>query len=70
MSKVYDGYGYENDWTALGAMVWFDGPYGDRLYGEIIRTSSNPDYYHVWVDGRRYEVSLNQDRMSRNRDPD
>ncbi len=69
MSKFYDGYGYENDWLALGSMVWFDGPYGDRLFGEIVRTSSNPDYYHVMVDERRYEVSLNCDRMSKRENP-
>lgn len=65
MSRLYQGYGYENDWTALGSMVWFDGPDGDRLHGEIVRTSSNADYYHVMVNGRRYEVSLNGDNMSR-----
>lgn len=69
MSRVYSGYGYENDWTALGCMVWFDGPYGERLYGEIVRTSSNADYYHVMVNGTRYEVFLNQDRMWKEREP-
>lgn len=71
MSREYAGYGYENDWLALGCMVWFDGPHGDRLYGEIVRTSSNPTYFHVMVadfDGRsrkRYEVDLHQDNMSK-----
>lgn len=69
MSRLYDGPDYENNWTRLGAMVWFDGPYGDRMYGEIVRTSSNPDYYHVMVQGERYEVSLNGDHMSRDVDP-
>jgi hypothetical protein len=55
------------DWCALGAKVWFDGPDGERLFGEIIRTSSNPDYFHVEVDGHRYEVSLNDDHMSSRR---
>lgn len=64
MSKLYTGFDY--NWCALGRMVWFDAPWGDgdRLYGEIVRTSSNCDYYHVEVDGERYEVSLNQDNMS------
>ena len=35
---------------------------------EIVRTSSNPDYFHVMVNGQRYEVWLNKDRMSRERD--
>lgn len=69
MSNLYRGYGYENDWLALGRMVWFDGPYGDRLYGEIIRTSSNPTYFHIWCDGQRYEVDMHQDHMSRERTP-
>lgn len=68
MSKFYEGPDYENDWMALGRFVWFDGPYGDRLYGEIVRTSSNPSYFHVWVDGKRYEVDSNQDRMSQRRE--
>lgn len=69
MSKRYDGYDYENDWTRLGAFVWFDGPDGEeRLHGEIVRTSSNADYYHVMSGGVRYEVSLNRDRMSREKD--
>ena len=66
MSKLYSGYDYENNWLRLGAFVWFDAPYdGGRLFGEIVRTSSNPTYFHVMVDGQRYEVDLHQDRMSR-----
>lgn len=68
MSRIYQGYDYD-DWCALGAKVYFDGPGGERLRGEIIRTSSNPDYFHVEVGGLRYEVSLNGDRMSKRRDP-
>ena len=48
----------------LGDQVEFDGPYGERLTGEIVRTSSNPCYFHVEVCGHRYEVDLHQDNMS------
>lgn len=65
MSNLYRGPHYENDWLALGSTVWFDGPDGVRLNGEIIRTSSNPSYFHVWCNGQRYEVDLHQDNMSR-----
>jgi hypothetical protein len=69
MSKLYDGPDYENNWLALGCAVWFDGPDGDRLCGEIVRTSSNPSYFHIWANGQRYEVDLNQDRMSKEKEP-
>lgn len=64
MSRIVDD--EPGAWCCLGRFVWFDN-YGSRLYGEIVRTSSNPDYFHVEVDGRRYEVSLNGDRMSSSR---
>jgi hypothetical protein len=69
MSNLYRGYDYENNWLALGSMVWFDGPDGDRLHGEIVRTSSNAAYFHIWCNGQRYEVDLHQDRMSKEREP-
>jgi hypothetical protein len=65
MSNLYRGYDYENNWLSLGSIVWFDGPYGERLRGEIVRTSSNPTYFHVWCNGKRYEVDLHQDNMSK-----
>ena len=37
--------------------------YNQRLIGEIVRVSSNPTYFHVEVDGERYEVDLFQDEM-------
>ena len=67
MSRRMSRHEYEN-WTAIGAWVWFDGPDGERLHGEIVRTSSNGDYYHVLVDNDRYEVSLNRDNMGKTRD--
>jgi hypothetical protein len=57
------------EWLELGRTVWFDGPGGERLCGEIVRTSSNPTYFHVEVDGTRYEVDLHNDRMSQHREP-
>lgn len=53
---------YRNYW-ALGSRVEFDHD-GERLQGEIVRTSSNPTYFHVEVNGRRYEVDLREDNMS------
>lgn len=54
---------YRN-WWALGSTVTFDAPYdGGRMTGKIVRTSSNPAYFHVEVDGVRYEVDLNRDSM-------
>jgi len=49
----------------LGDMVWFDGPYGDRLYGEVVRVYNARDDYHVEVDGHRYSVHRSSDNMSR-----
>ena len=63
MSKRYDPSIDRDNWYSLGSTVEFDGPYGTRMRGEIVRSSSNPDYYHVQVDGVRYEVSLNGDNM-------
>lgn len=67
MSKKLSRFEWRDRWQ-LGDMVWFDAPYGDRLYGEIVRTSSNPTYFHVEVDGERHEVDLHQDRMSYERE--
>jgi len=50
-------------WLRLGAFVLFDGPDGNRLYGKIVRTSSNPTYFHVESGGDRYEVDLHEDNM-------
>lgn len=67
MSNLYQGPDYENDWIAIGRYVWFDGPHGERMHGEIVRTSSNPTYFHVMVDGQRYEVDLHADNVSRDK---
>ena len=64
MSKEYDASRDYRNWWNLGGIVEFDGPYGERLRGEIVRVSSNPDYFHVEVRGQRYEVSLNNDNMN------
>lgn len=64
MSRVFDD---PSAWLELGSWVWFDAPgwhHRVRLYGEIVRTSSNPAYFHVEVDGTRYEVDLHRDHMS------
>jgi hypothetical protein len=63
MSKRYNPASDHRNWWALGSTVTFDGPYGDRLTGEIVRTSANPTSFHVEVDGVRYEVDLRNDNM-------
>jgi hypothetical protein len=47
MSRVYDRSEDYDNWWNLGAIVEFDGPYGERLRGTVVRTSSNPSYFHV-----------------------
>lgn len=54
MSKLYRPQDDYRNWWTLGSTVEFDGPYGERLRGEIVRTSSNPTYVHVEVNGRIY----------------
>lgn len=61
MSRILNEFSWPPE---LGDTVWFDGPHGDRIRGEVVRTSSNPDYYHVESGGHRFEVSLNRDKMS------
>ena len=63
MSNVYDPSADYRNWHNLGGIVEFDSPWGERLRGEIVRTSSNPCYFHVEVDGVRYEVDSQSDNM-------
>lgn len=63
MSNRYDARRDFRNWWNLGGVVEFDGPDGDRLRGEIVRVSSNPDYLHVEVDGERYEVFHSADNV-------
>lgn len=64
MSREYEPSRDYRNWWNLGGIVEFDGPYEmGRLRGEIVRVSSNPDYFHVEVRGHRYEVSLRRDNM-------
>jgi hypothetical protein len=66
MSRQLSTFEWRDRWQ-LGDTVWFDTPYG-RVRGEIVRTSSNPTYFHVEVDGERHEVDLHADRMSYERE--
>lgn len=52
----------DHEYWQLGDRVSFD-YYGSHLYGKIVRTSSNPTYFHIEVDGERYEADLYQDDM-------
>ncbi|MHC2481596.1 hypothetical protein [Rhizobium leguminosarum] len=63
MSRLYRPQDDYDNWWALGSIVEFNDPYGERLRGRIVRTSSNPTYFHVEVRGRRYEVDLHEDNM-------
>jgi hypothetical protein len=63
MSREYDPSSDYRNWGNLGGIVEFDGPGGERLRGEIVRVSSNPCYFHVEVNGTRYEVWSQHDNM-------
>jgi hypothetical protein len=63
VSRAYDASEDYRNWWNLGGIVEFDGPHGGRLRGEIVRVSSNPGYFHVEVDGRRYEVFTATDNI-------
>lgn len=63
MSSRYRASDDHNNWWTLGSTVEFDGPEGQRLRGEIVRTSSNPTYLHVYANGRRYETDIVTDNM-------
>jgi hypothetical protein len=64
MSNIYRPQGDYRNWWQLGQTVEFDGPYGERLTGTLVRTSSNPTYIHVEVNGRRYEADIVDDNAS------
>lgn len=64
MSNIYERRNDYRNWWNLGGIVEFDGPDGERLQGEIVRTSSNPAYYHVEVNGIVYEVWSTTDNMT------
>jgi hypothetical protein len=69
MSRLLGVTDWRERWQ-LGDEVWFDAPYGGgRLKGEIVRTSSNPAYFHVEAGGERYEVDMHRDRMSYQEEP-
>ena len=61
MSEIYNPSDDYRNWWALGSTVQFDGPDGERLEGEIVRVSSNPSYLHVFAQGQRYAIDVNQD---------
>ncbi len=62
MSNRYDpSRDYRNYWN-LGSTVCFDGPYGQRLTGKLVRVGAGT-YVHVEVDGVRYEADIRDDNM-------
>lgn len=63
MSRRYDPSEDYRNWWTLGSTVRFDGPYGERLTGEIVRTYCNATSFHVLSGGVRYEVDIHQDNM-------
>lgn len=57
MSRALDEHEYrEAGVFALGEQVEFDGPYGERLVGEVVRVYNSRTLYHVEVRDKRYEV--------------
>lgn len=63
MSQRYDASSDYRNWWALGSTVEFDGPYGERLTGELVRTCAGT-YCHVLVNGERYEADIHDDNMT------
>lgn len=56
---------YDDGSFALGDRVSFNGPYGGRLTGEVVRVYNSRIVYHVEVDGERYQVRTDSDDMRR-----
>jgi hypothetical protein len=68
MSRLVDRHEYDDGTFELGDRVSFVGPYGERLYGEVVRVYNTRVLYHVEVDGQRYEVRVdggNEDDLRR-----
>lgn len=63
MSTRYDPSSDYRNWWTLGSTVEFDGPYGERLRGELVRTCAGT-YVQVLVDGIRYEADIRDDNMT------
>lgn len=65
MSTAYDPRSdHRNLIPWLDDTVEFDGPYGEHMTGEVVRASSG-QFYHVMVDGVRYEVDSLADNMEK-----
>lgn len=64
MSRIADRSSYSTDFQ-LGDRVSFDGPYGGRLTGEVVRVYNTRTRYHVEVDGTRYDVDYPADNLCR-----
>ena len=56
MSSLTPRYEYDDGSFELGDRVSFDGPYGSRMTGEVVRVYNSRNCYHVEVDGVRYTV--------------
>jgi hypothetical protein len=56
-------YGHEERTFELGDTVFFNGPGGDRLRGEVVRVYNTRAHYHVEVNGIRYSVNSLDDDM-------
>lgn len=64
MSRAVSNSEYSRDFE-LGDTVEFDGPYGERMTGEVARVYNTRTLYHVEVNGERYEVEYPGDNMVR-----
>ena len=63
MSRLVDSYEFTRDFE-LGERVSFDHE-GTRLTGEVVRVYNTREWYHVEVDGQRYEVHGREDDIRR-----
>lgn len=65
MSRALSTSDYDNDCDfEMNARVSFLHE-GERLEGEVVRIYNTRLFYHVLVDGRRYEVDVSTDDMRR-----
>ena len=65
MSRVYDPRSdHRNLIPWIGDTVDFDGPYGERMIGEVVRAGAGTGY-HILVDGVRYEADSIEDAIEK-----
>lgn len=61
MSRLVPRHEYDDGSFELGDRVSFNGPYGERMTGIVVRVYNSRTVYHVEVDGERYSVRTDND---------